>query len=142
MTISFCGRGNFCPKAGMQQKLLQLLDNIIGDEQATFLLGECGGFDTFAYNCCKAYQAQHPTVRVYLVVAYCKSDAPTLYYSQRSYDDILFPPLNIVSKSLAIIHRNQWMVDKADILICPTGTSSPKIAQYAQKQHKAVEYIK
>ena len=54
----------------------------------------------------------NPNVKPTLVLPY-----PDRQYYIKGYDDTAYPPLESVPRRLAIIRRNEWMVDESDYII-------------------------
>ena len=57
------------------------------------------------------------------------------------YDEIAYPPLENIPPRLAIIKRNEWMIDKADIIIAYVEYSyggAYKAFEYAGKKQKRI----
>lgn len=119
MIISFCGHASFCATDALKQQLLSVLDKEIGEKTVSFYLGGYGGFDEFAYTCCKKYQENHPNARLvfvtpYITEAYQRKNLPIL---QKQYDEILYPALEGKPLRFAISYRNKWMAENADLMI-------------------------
>lgn len=102
-----------------KQKMLSFFEEHIGDQDAKLYLGGYGNFDQFAYSCGKEYQKKHGNVelvfvRPYLDERYQKSKSD---YGANIYDAIIYPELERVPYRIAIIRRNQWMVEQADLVV-------------------------
>ena len=124
MIITFCGHSSFVPTPEYEHKLLSLLQELIGDGNAEFFLGEYGAFDAFAYECCKKFKATHPNVKLIFVTPYISPEYQKNYlnHQEMRYDHIIYPPLENVPPKFAISRRNKWMVQKADLVIaCKRG---------------------
>lgn len=63
MTVTFFGHTDFFRTAEYERKMLTLLDEVVGCSAADFYLGGIGGFDSFAYDCCKKYKQTHSNAR-------------------------------------------------------------------------------
>lgn len=113
MTIAFCGHANFCADEFLENRTIKLLKEKIGNCDAEIFLGGYGAFDSFAYRVCQKYKQTHPNVSIVLVVPYLNRD-----YEKEKYDSLVYPELEKIPQRLAILYRNRWMVDRADILIC------------------------
>jgi uncharacterized phage-like protein YoqJ len=95
------------------------LENTIGEAPADIYLGGYGNFDSFAYQCAKKYKSSHPDVKLVFVspyydVAYQRN---YLHYQKSRYDLIVYPSIEDKPKRFAIIYRNRYMVDMADVVI-------------------------
>ena len=120
MIITFCGHSDFIKTTEYEQKMLALLEENVGDQKADFYLGGYGKFDSFAYDCCKKYQETHPRISLIFVTPYLnrKGQNDPLEHNGKRYDAILYPEIEDKPLKFAIYHRNRWMVEKADCVIC------------------------
>ena len=114
MVIAFFGHANFAATDGLAQKMLVILDGILKDGRAEFYLGGYGGFDHFAYQCCKKYKATHPAVSLLLILPYI----PTRYRQEdleekkAQYDELIYPELEMchcVLQSIVVINGSLIM---------------------------------
>ena len=143
MIITFCGHAHFIPTEEYAQKIVAFLTETIGDHSAEIYLGSYGDFDSFAYRCCKKYQKEHPNVSLvfvspYLTAAYQKNH---LEHQKMRYDLVLYPEIENKPPKLAILYRNQWMVEKADYVVCGidhTWGGAYKTYLYAAKKKKPI----
>lgn len=119
MIVTFCGHAQFHGTEEYEQKILAFLEEKVGDRSADMYLGGYGGFDGFAYDCCKKYKETHPKVSLvfvtpYLTVEYQKNH---LDYQQTRYDSILYPEIEDKLPRFAISYRNKYMVENADYVV-------------------------
>ena len=119
MTVSFCGHANYTERKGDKEAVLLLLERIVGDSAVEFFLGEYGNFDHFAYGCAKRFRELHSSAKLifvtpYLNESYRKNDSS---YTERRFDQVIYPPLENVPPRYAILHRNKWIAREADVLI-------------------------
>lgn len=119
MVVTFFGHSDFCEGAEYEQKMLDILEETVGDEPAELYLGNYGRFDAFAYFCAKKYKETHPRVRLIFITPYMTDEYQKnhLNYLSGQYDEIIYPPLETVPPRFAISHRNRWMAEAADIVI-------------------------
>ena len=141
MIITFCGHSSFNSAHEYEQKLLSLLQELIGDEQAELYLGEYGEFDSFAYECCQKFKSTHPNVKLIFVTPYISTEYQKkhLEYQKDRYDQIIYPPLENVPSKFAISRRNKWMVQQADLIIAYISHDwggAYKTFKYAERQGK------
>ena len=143
MVSAFFGHANFAATDGLAQKMLVILDGILKDGRAEFYLGGYGGFDHFAYQCCKKYKATHPDVSLLLILPYI----PTRYRQEdleekkAQYDELIYPELENVPLRFAIDRRNKWIVDHADCIICwidHDWGGAYQACRYARRKGKCV----
>lgn len=62
MIVAFCGHSQFSKSKECEQRILDFLEQKVGDRAADMYLGGYGGFDGFAYECCKKYKEKHPNI--------------------------------------------------------------------------------
>lgn len=115
MTVTFCGHSDFVPSTAMEARLLSVLESQIGDSPAELLLGGYGNFDRFALRCGKIFQQTHPQVSLIYVTPYMVTERQTSVGAE--YDGIVYPPLEHIPPRYAILHRNRYMVERADLVI-------------------------
>ena len=119
MIITFCGHADFVSTKEYERCFLDILKDKIGDGSADLYLGGYGAFDRFAYTCCRKYQKENPKVSLifvtpYLTTAYQKKHFET---QENQYDAILYPPIEDKPSKFALVYRNRYMAEKADLLI-------------------------
>jgi len=119
MIVTFCGHADFLKTEKYEQTMLNLLETVVGDRPAEMYLGGYGGFDDFAYDCCRKYKRTHPGISLvfvtpYLTEAYQKDH---LKNQENRFDYILYPEIENKPKKFAIVYRNKYMVEKADVVI-------------------------
>lgn len=119
MIITFCGHRDFQSNADMMQKLvLELLSRAEQTDALLCYSGGYGGFDRFAAYCVKQVQKEAANIRNCLVIPYLTVvlQKETKEYGNY-FDEVIYPPLENVPPRYAIIRRNEWMIDRADLLI-------------------------
>ena len=119
MIVTFFGHSDFIPDRASEEKMMSLLRETVGNTPAQLFLGGYGGFDSFAYSCCKRYKAENPDVRLifvspYLTPSYQKRH---LEYYQKIFDEIIYPEIEDTPPRFAISRRNKYMAERADIVI-------------------------
>lgn len=119
MIVSFCGHARFSQSAEYEEALLAFLEEKVGDQPADMYLGDYGGFDCFAYDCCRKYKEIHPNISLVFVTPYLTVDYQKnhLITQQTRYDAILYPEIEDKPKRYAITYRNKYMMEKADYVV-------------------------
>jgi uncharacterized phage-like protein YoqJ len=86
---------------------------------AEIYLGGYGGFDSFAYTCCKKYQSTHRNITIWFITPYITESYQKnrLEHYSRMYDGIIYPEIENKPLKFAITYRNRWMVEKSDYVI-------------------------
>lgn len=146
MIVTFCGHSDFIGTKEYEEKLLSVLEKAVGNKPAQMYLGGYGGFDEFAFNCCKKYKENHPEVSLifvtpYLTLEYQKNN---LEYKKALYYYILYPPIENIPMRFAIIYRNRYMVDSADFIIAyinHTFGGAYRTFKYAVQKNKLISNI-
>ena len=119
MIVAFCGHAGFLKTEECAQRLLALLNKIVGDQPAEMYLGGYGNFDDFAYECCKRYKAMHPHISLVFVTPYLTASYQRnhLKLQEKRYDFVLYPEIEDKPKKYAITYRNRYMMEQADFVI-------------------------
>lgn len=143
MIITFCGHSQFYSTQEDKQKMLSFFESFIGNQSWKLYLGGYGNFDQFAYSCGKEYQATHPNIELVFVTPYLNESYQKnkLTYISSNYDSIIYPELESVPPRIAIIRRNQWMVEQADLVVAYITHrfgGAYTAYQYAMKKKKAI----
>ena len=112
MIITFCGHSDFNKDMMYGSMLMHFLERRVGDEKSNFYLGGYGAFDRFALACAKKYKEQHRNVSLFLITPYLNSTV-----SENGLDGIIYPEIEDKPLKLAIVYRNRWMIEKADLVI-------------------------
>ena len=120
MTVTFFGHRDFIASEDLRKRLMSILDEAVGDRSVEFFLGGYGGFDSFAHACCRDFTEKHQNsslvfVTPYITESYQKNH---LEYMAGGYDSIIYPELEKIPKRYAISHRNRYMAEKANLIIC------------------------
>ena len=119
MIITFCGHGDFIKTEKIENTLIELLKFFAkGRETIDCYCGGYGRFDGFAAECVRKAKKDFENIRNCLIIPYIPlSFQEKIKYLNDYYDEIIYPPLKNIPAKYAIIKRNEWMVDKADLLI-------------------------
>jgi len=116
MKIAFCGHSQYIHNSKDESKVLEILESRVKNEPCEFFLGEYGGFDSFAYSCAKKFKSTHPDALLIFITPYNDASRLAKYESNR-FDLIIYPELEAIPPKYAIIHRNKWIVEQADVII-------------------------
>lgn len=140
MIITFCGHRDFLGNTELKEQLVNEL--VIRAKQTGTLFcysGGYGGFDRFAAYCVKEAQRQGDNIRNCLVIPYLTQSLQDQYNGY--FDEVIYLPLENVPARYAIIRRNEWMVDQADLLIAYVKHGwggAAKTFQYAKKKNVSI----
>ena len=146
MVITFCGHSDYRSTSEDRLKMMFLLEKTIGDNDAELYFGGYGGFDSFALSCGRKYQETHPNVKLIFVTPYMTESYQKNQLSQyeNEYDSIVYPPLEKVPPKFAILSRNEWMIDEADLLIACVKRhwgGAYQTYEYAIRRKKPIIYF-
>lgn len=112
MTVTFCGHGDISPSPELRRLLTEAVEELIIEGATEFLLGGYGAFDNMAAGVVRELKEKHPQIHACLVLAYLDRRVDAT-----GYDSTVYPPLESVPKKYAIVHRNRWMVESADVVV-------------------------
>ena len=100
---------------GLDEKvLLQEMEKQIARGITHFYLGNQGQFDSMVRSAIKKMKKKHPYIQYAVVLAYLPERKDGY-----DYEDTIYPEgIESVPRRFAILKRNSWMIDRADICIC------------------------
>ena len=138
MIVTFFGHRDTPPHIEIALRNL-LIDLIENKDARCFYVGTHGNFDSMAKKVLKELCTRYPHIQYAVVLAY----RPPLYtLNQEEYEDILFPEsIAQTPRRFAISKRNEWMIQKADIIVTYVAHSMGGAAFYktmAQKKGKTI----
>lgn len=128
--LTGCGR----IKSQLKKEITNL---IVNDDVDTFYNGGKGYFDQLCADVVNEVKKDYPFIKSYCVLAYPRSRANEgSDILLNKFDEIFYPNLEKTPYHLAILKRNEWMVDNSDFLIVYikyTWGGAAKTLEYAQK---------
>ena len=116
MVIVFCGHSNYIQNTNDETNILHVLEVEAGNTPCEIFLGGYGRFDDFALLCAKKFKQRHSNAKLILITPYLKNAKMNL--EKATFDSIIYPNLEHVPPRYAISHRNKWMIEQADIVVC------------------------
>lgn len=134
MIVTFCGHGDETYPDEIRKKLNDTIEELILHGADEFLLGGYGKFDQMAATAVKAQKKKYPHIKSVLVVPYINRS-----FDKELYDYSEYPPLENTPKRFAILKRNEYMVNRSDIVIAYVSHSwggAAKTFDYALKKKK------
>ena len=118
MTITFCGHSNCLFSDEEKGKLKQLLiREIRKNPTCKFYLGGYGDFDGLCLCTLKGLKNDFPKIELIFISPYLDKRYSKLEFAKYHYNDVIFPPLEGVPRKFAILKRNEWMIEEADLVI-------------------------
>lgn len=136
MIVTFFGHSKIGDLEEVRQWLERTAKDLVLRGADRFYLGGYGDFDLLAASVLYKLSKGNPSLQVLLVLPYLKQET-----NGDSYDGSVYPPLERVPKRLAIIKRNEWMVEQADVVVAYVlhdwGGAS-KMLRYALRKQKQI----
>ena len=138
MVITFCGHSNCLFSDEEKEKLKQLLiKEIIKNPTCKFYVGGYGDFDSLCLRTLRELKADFPNIELLFITPYLDNNYSKLELAKYYYDDVIFPPIESVPRKFAILKRNEWMIDSADLVIAHVKYSwggAAKTLEYAKRK--------
>ena len=138
MIITFCGHSNCLFSNEEKEKLKQLLiKEIRKNPTCKFYLGGYGDFDSLCLRTLRELNTDFPDIELLFITPYLDKNYSKLEFAKYHYDDVIFPPLESVPRKFAILKRNEWMVDSAELVIAYVKYSwggAAKTLEYAKRK--------
>ena len=138
MIITFCGHSNCLFSDEEKEKLKQLLiKEIRKNPTCKFYLGGYGDFDSLCLRTLRELKTDFPDIELLFITPYLDKNYSKLELAKYYYDDVIFPPIENVPRKFAILKRNEWMVDSADLVIAYVKYSwggAAKTIEYAKRK--------
>ena len=137
MVVTFCGhREILSDKDEIRKRLIEEVENLINKGATEFLLGGYGSFDYMCAGVVKELKQKYPHIKSILVKPYLNKP-----FDEWLYDESEYPPIENTPKKFAIIKRNEYMADRADVIIAyvkyETGGAATTL-KYALKKNKTI----
>ena len=142
MIITFFGHSNCLFNDDIKKQLKNiLLDEIIKNPTCKFYLGGYGDFDELCLRTLSELKHDFPTIEILFITPYLDKNYSKLELAKYYYDDVIFPPIESVPRKFAILKRNEWMVEQADLVIAYVKYSwggAAKALEYAKRKKKRI----
>ena len=84
----------------------------------------------------RGLKGRYRHIRLVLVLPYLDSAL-----SREGYDETVYPPLESVPRRYAVLRRNEWMVQRSDVIVAYVLHSwggAAKTLDYARKKKKII----
>ncbi len=137
-TVTFCGHGSIDPdhRETIIKNLHVEIEKAIKDGAEEFLLGGYGSFDIISAHVVKELKTKYPHIKSILVIPYLNRE-----YETSLYDFTEYPPIEKTPLKFAISKRNEYMVNKADVVISYvvfSWSGAATTLEYAQRKKKKI----
>ena len=142
MIITFCGHSDFMFSDNVKQQLKDiLLSEIIKNPTCKFYLGGYGDFDSLCLRTLTELKKEFQDIELIFITPYLDKNYSKLELAKYYYDDVIFPPIESVPRKFAILKRNEWMVEQADLVIAYVKYSwggAAKALEYSKRKKKRI----
>ena len=136
MIVTFCGHKEVPQYDKVQAWLTACVERLIDEGATEFYLGGYGEFDRLAASVIWRLKEKHPGISSVLVLPYLDRKMATDHYDLTTY-----PPLETVPRRYAILRRNEWMVQTADVVVayvCHSWGGAAKTLEFALRKKKCI----
>ena len=142
MIITFCGHSDFLFSDDVKQQLKNILvGEIIKNPTCKFYLGGYGDFDSLCLRTLRELKKEFQDIELIFITPYLDKNYSKLEFAKYHYHDVIFPPLESVPRKFAILKRNEWAVDSADLVIAYVKYSwggAAKTLECAKRKKKQI----
>ena len=145
MIVTFVGHGDTFINRNLSDRIKDtIIRNVSATASIFFYCGGYGNFDTGCAMICKELKPFLPTSKTVYVSPYLTDSAQRKIKSlleSKIYDATVYPPLENVPPRFAISKRNEWMIDKSDLIIAfvsHTYGGAYKNLRYAVRKGKNI----
>ena len=145
MIITFFGHRSLYVTDELRNEIFDTIQKIIRQgEPVSFYCGGYGDFDTLCARACLAIKKENPLCKTFFITPYITESQQRKIkeiMNEKLYDGIIYPPLEKIPPRIAIIKRNEWMIQEADFIVAyvkHTYGGAYKALQYAQKKKKVI----
>ena len=145
MIITFCGHSNCLFNDEEKEELKTLfIKEIRKNPTCKFYLGGYGDFDSLCLRTLRELKKDFPEIEILFITPYLDKNYSKLELAKYYYDDVIFPPIENVPRKFAILKRNEWMVDSADLVIAFVKYSwggAAKTLEHAKRKKKQIKNL-
>ena len=139
MIVTFCGHREIAQTTEVEEWLQTVIHSLIEQGATTFYLGGYGAFDGLAASVLRKEKKNHPWIELILVLAYLNGRQDAV-----GYDGSVYPELEKIPRRFAILHRNRWMVQSADVVVAYVlhdwGGAATTLRYAKQKRKRIISY--
>ena len=136
LIVTFCGHREIANVGRVREWLNKVCIQLIDDGASEFFLGGYGAFDRLCADVLQERKRRHAHIRLILVLPYLNGAL-----SADGYDETVYPPLESVPRRYAILRRNEWMIQRCDVLVAYVTHGwggAAKTLDYARKKKKTI----
>lgn len=142
--VAFAGHRYEWHCIGIENKLPEVLEDLINKGYTIFYDGHHGAFDEKCAHAVLQLKHKYPHIKLIRILTYYHHDKEK-YDLPSYYDGSIFPEIEELHYKQKITKRNEWIIDHCDILVCHIEetykSGAYRTLKYAQKQNKPIIYI-
>lgn len=142
MVVTFIGHATLYDTESIRLHLKKEIKSILAKkENVTFYCGGYGDFDFLCGRVLFELKNEGYIFESYYITPYLTDKHLSDEHFLKYYDGTIYPPLETTPPRFAIIKRNEWMVDKSDLVFCYVTHSfggAAKTRAYAIKRKKEI----
>ena len=139
MIVTFCGQREVFDPETVGAWLNKTVEELIREGADCFYLGGYGQFDALAAAAVRKQKERYLKIRSVLVLPYLDRK-----YDVSDYDETVYPPIESVPKRYAVLRRNEYMIDRSDVVIAfvthSFGGAYKTLCYAKRKQKRIVRY--
>ena len=121
MIITFVGHSLVPSGNQIKEEVKNKLRDIIPKEApVTFYLGGYGNFDKICACACRELKIEYKGLELVYVTPYIslsEQEKIKEMLKLKSYDSSIYPPIESTPPKFAIVKRNRWMIENADLIV-------------------------
>ena len=145
MIITFIGHSSLTDRDAVYSQVKNVMnENITKEDKVLFYCVGYGEFDRLCAEVCREFKKTHSACELIYISPYF-----TMSYQEKMkymtdmglYDSTVYPPLENTHPKIAIIKRNEWMVNESDLIIAyvrHTYGGAYKTYSYALRKNKRI----
>ena len=137
--VAFAGHRYEWQSIGVEEKLLQVLEELINKGYTIFYDGNYGAFDNKCRKAILKLKNKYPNIKLVLILTYYHHDKEK-YPIPTCYDNTILPELEDLHYKQKITKRNEWIIDICHIQET-YKSGAYNTVKYAKKQNKPIIYI-
>lgn len=145
MIVTFIGHSSLPAELDLAEKMRKaILTNVPKNEKVSFYCGGYGDFDLLSAQVCRSLKPHFSRSELVYVTPYmtpAQQKKIKYYMEENLYDAMVYPPLETVPPRYAILRRNEWMVEQADLIFSyvtrPYGGAA-KTLEFSKKKGKKI----
>ena len=115
--VCFAGHRNKWQIKCDEEKLQEVVENLINNGYTDFYDGNMGYFDYLCKKTVVKLKEKYPHIKLIKVLTYYQHEKDKFTLPEY-YDDTVFPFTEEYHFKQRIIKRNEWIVDTCEVLVC------------------------